>query len=450
MLRLIQRAWLALVLAGAVSSASAFSLLGPYDTWQTAALGYAITANADIGGPMNIHQEYRWDLRTVYYGFDSSFKAYFGQKGVDEVKKAIAILNNLPSASAMSSNLTEFPLDTRRANYYASALGLLDLKSATLGVLVEQMGLTSPERYAWTLRDASGTPIVYTVIKRNFDPVTLLPSSYVNGTLYTYVIFAGISAIGGGADAVPIPVDPLAFTYTAVASTMDGLWGGGISAGDFLTGLTRDDAGGLRFMYSGSGRYANYHIEGLVGTVTAAGIGQPWDPPGTNTNTIVTTALRPGVDKITFTEAKYDSVLGAFVTFTNTFTDYYVTNGTLQSQLVSRTISAPDILFTAADLGINGPGAPALFGRTDTTGWVNNATTNSASLTAGPGNIAPPITITYSELGPYQTVSGSTLTEANASVGLWWGSFDGTTNTPVVYPVGMSIQDLEQMVLGGN
>src|SRR5439155_706987 len=103
---------------------------------------------------------------------------------------AFAILNALPAFSKMSTKLDEFPLDTRRVNYRASALSLLDLKSTALGMLTEELGLASPDRYVWALRERRvivNLPF-YLVIKRNFDPVTLAPSSYVNGVLYTYGI----------------------------------------------------------------------------------------------------------------------------------------------------------------------------------------------------------------------------------------------------------------------
>src|SRR5262249_48087172 len=129
MLRYFQKMFLALAVAGAVHSAQAFSLLGPFATWQVGEIGYN-TFGFDIGGPMNLGEEYRWNIRTVTYGFDESFLNYFGQQGADAINKAIAILNSLPAFSKMSTNLSEFPTDTRRVNYRASALGLQDLKSA--------------------------------------------------------------------------------------------------------------------------------------------------------------------------------------------------------------------------------------------------------------------------------------------------------------------------------
>jgi hypothetical protein len=43
------------------------------------------------------------------------------------------------------------------------------------------------------------------------------------------------------------------------------------------------------------------------------------------------------------------------------------------------------------------------------------------------------------------------LDEASASRFLFWGSFDGTTNDPVVYPVGsIDLAEIERQVLGSD
>src|ERR1051325_3097239 len=159
MRRLAQQTALALAIFGAANSASAFSMLGPFDTWQVARIGYNIPENGDLGGPMNLGDEYRWNTRTITFGIDSSFKTYFGQRGVEEIRKAVAIINKLPPMSKVSSNISEFPTTSRGVNFQAAGLGLLDLKSAALGALVEQLGLASPERYAFTLRFRNANPI---------------------------------------------------------------------------------------------------------------------------------------------------------------------------------------------------------------------------------------------------------------------------------------------------
>jgi len=342
------------------------------------------------------------------------------------------------------------------------------MKSHVLGVMIGQLGLTSPERFTWTLRNrfVGPTAVYYTVIKRNFDPVTFNPSSYVNGVLYTYSI-GEFTAPAAFADAVETPADPLAFPFTAVASVMDGYWAGALGAGDFLTGLTRDDVAGLRYLY----RPSNYNIENLITNATAGvgaastagGGGSPWTPIlGTNTvtatntltvsNTIVTTALRPGVDKIAFVEANYDSQFGSFITFTNTYKDTYVTNGHLVSQTVSRAMTQPDIIFIASDLGIF-EFTPIAWTRSGTAGWANNSALNSQAALGGPGVIEPQVVITFSKVGPFlinYDTSAAYLSELGAIRGWVWGAFDGTTNDPVVFPEGLSVQELERMVLGGQ
>ncbi|TAL01029.1 MAG: hypothetical protein EPO07_08925 [Verrucomicrobia bacterium] len=450
MLRFIQRLILALALIGGATKASAFSMIGPFavdDTgavWQVQRIGY-LTILGDIGGPMNLGEEYRWNIPTIIYGYDESFLNYFGQQGVNEIEKAIAILNAVPAASKMSADLREFPTDTRRFNQRASALGLLDLKTQALGLLVEELGLASPERFVWTLRnrDVRGGITFYDVIKRNFDPVTLAPSSYVNDTLYTYTIFDPILP-GPFADAVEIPVDPLASTYTAVASSA-GLWGGFANYGEFYTGLTRDDMGGLRYLY----RKNNYNIENLLPDAIASG--GAWSPIVVGVTNVIgtnTPLLRPGVEKLVFKRGKYDSLLGSFITQQVNYKQDYIVNNRRLTLGSSRILNVPDVIFGAADIA-------AVLGsprgrRTDTGGWADNDAINGQFTLSGPGVIQPQIAIEFNKVGPLYQGNDSAavfLTEPGGILFYIWGSFDGTTNAPVVYPIGTSIEELEAQVL---
>jgi hypothetical protein len=463
-MRLTKKIFLSLAIIGVAGGASAFSLLGPFDTWQVGGLAYDPgNTGADLGGPMNLGDEYRWNSQIITYAFDPSFVNYFGQKGIDEVNKAMAIFNSLPPMSTLSSNLTEFSLDTQRVNYEASALVLLDLKSTVMGCLMEQLGLTGPERYTWTLRarvPIAGTPdFQYTVIKRNFDPVTWSPTSFVNGTLYTYriedplIINAQMFA-----DAVEIPVDPLEIGYTSVASANAALWGGVlVLPGEFLTGFTRDDVGGLRYLYAGgknkNGRRTNLNVENLIPGTTAPTGGSPFGAPGGGGVPAVPVdlAVRPGVDKIHFKQLKFDNGgFGFFITVTNTYKDTYMTNSHLVTQKVQRImVGGPDILFAADDIGVAG-GIPIAFARA--VNFVNNSAANSSVVTAGPGQLNPPTVIVFNKVGPFLiNQSPDLIDEANvAAVGFVWGSYDGTTNPPTVYPSGSSIQDLVQQVLNGG
>jgi hypothetical protein len=459
---------LGVVLAGSVQQAGAFSLFGPWETWMTANEGYQLPY--DIGGPMNLGEEYRYNLPLLTYGFDESFLNYFGSKGVEEVEKAIKILNDLPAFSQMSAELKEYPLDTRRFNHKAGALYLYDLKSFTLGALLEQIGLAPAERYAWTLRSrvVIGNIPIYVVIKRNFDPVyPYAPTAYVNGVLYTYLTLQTWTT--PAYEAVELDVDPSLPSVSSVSSSM--ICGGTVLAmgyfvdnepGLFYTALTRDDVGGLRYIYRASN--ANVEVGSTNTTLAAAGskvgnylIGpgnsSPWTVPGV-TNAVGTNlppvdpVLRPGIDKLTFVRVDYNSMVGSWVLLTNRWIDYYITNSTIHSQLLERTITQPDILFAAGDIGVIGlTGIPYAFYRSMS--WLNNDAINGIWTLAGPGNLRPPGVLVFSKLGQWLINIGDGG-EPDAFPTWWWGSYDGTTNEPVVYPQGARIRDLERIIMSGR
>ncbi|MGC8744196.1 MAG: hypothetical protein ACP5T0_09995 [Verrucomicrobiia bacterium] len=464
MLKMFKKLALAILLAAIPAGGGyAFSLLGPFDTWQAANIGYQLPG--DIGGPMNLGEEYRWDVPVVVYAYDESFLNYFGQRGTEEIDKAFAILNSLPPVSQMSSNLAEFPLEARRINYAAQAMGIIDIKSTALGLIVEAMGLADPVRYTWCLR-ARGTYTVagqtytnYLVIKRNFDAVTWTNSSYVNGILYTYQIQEPLQP-GDYADAVEQVADPLFSVFRLPVAYF-----GGTAAmpGEFLTGLTRDDVGGLRYIY----RADNYNVETMPPTVTNyfGGLGQGYtiyfptnyaqagltNLLGNLTNGPIATGLRPGLEKITFQRGNYDSLLGQFfITNVYDYIDYVITNNTSIKQYVRRVVTAPDILFLAEDLGvIQAVGAIEPVALNRTAGFVSNAQLNGQTAQAGPGVIRGPITISFTTLYPafLNDTSYFFLTEDAAFQSSVWGSFDGSTNAPIIYPNYISIRDIERQVL---
>lgn len=229
---------------------AAFALLGPFEAYQIPALTYQ--SAGELGGPQNLAEEYRRNTPVIYYTFDSTFIEYFGSNGIAAIEQAFEIFNGLTNVSGYSTSLDEFPLEAQRYNFRAQALSLTDLKSHALNLISEQIGLAEPERYTWTLRARSVGPggcpgdVGYAVIKRNFEvsPTALdqlQASSYVNGTLYSYFIQEFCTGTPFLADAVEFPVDPLANTYTAVASDIR-------LDGSFFTGLTRDDVAGMRYL----------------------------------------------------------------------------------------------------------------------------------------------------------------------------------------------------------
>jgi hypothetical protein len=253
-----------------------FALLGPVanggeDAYQVTEIGYNPLPNGGappyfidglMTGPKNLSEGYRHNTPVMYYAFDETFSGYFGANGEAAVDQAFAILNNLTNVSAYSTSLSEFPLNSESINYTAQSLGLLDLKSVTLSLLLEQLGLADAVRYVWALHDRYQLPnttcpvgLEYLVIQRNFDfiasPLNQLQySAYVNGELYSYYIPVDLCGVSPPSppdvDAIEIPVDPLA-NNPPVAS------GDGEDAlilGYFYTGLTRDDVGGLRYLIS--------------------------------------------------------------------------------------------------------------------------------------------------------------------------------------------------------
>lgn len=236
------------LLAG-IQSAHGFALLGPKEAYQIRALGFIEDFSES---PKNLGEEYRINIKTLFYAFDANFLDYFGSNGVYAVDSAVQMLNGLTNVSSYSSELSEFPLEEMRLNYTASALHLMDLKSCTLEILVERLGLANPEEFIWNLRNAVVPPgaqcpnLLYTVIMRNFDPTTLLPTPYVNGNLFTYIILQGCNP--QEAIALEEKVYDTQTTGSAVATGKimfndPSYWGW------FHTGLTRDDIGALRYLY---------------------------------------------------------------------------------------------------------------------------------------------------------------------------------------------------------
>src|SRR5437660_1432479 len=128
-------------LAASAWSSFGFSLAGPLisEPYQVIEIAYQLLG--DIVTPKNLGEEYRRTTPVVYYYFDANFRDYFGSNVVAEVEKAIAIFNNLSNVSDYSATMTEVPNQSLRENYRAEALALEDVKSYTLGLLCEQMGL---------------------------------------------------------------------------------------------------------------------------------------------------------------------------------------------------------------------------------------------------------------------------------------------------------------------
>jgi hypothetical protein len=105
-------------------------------------------------------------------------------------------------------------------------------------------------------------------------------------------------------------------------------------------------------------------------------------------------------------------------------------------------VTHPDILFSAADLG--GGVTPTVF-RTAPT-W--DLTGEQPNL-SGPGNIRGQVNIQFNKVGPIYVNGAYPLyvDQAGGILVFIWASYDGTTNAPVIYPIGTSIANLENQAL---
>jgi hypothetical protein len=264
----------ALLVGVGVRPGFSFAFWGTPEAYQTALLGYDrivlidypengwivfISDNEPSYHPHNLGEEYRWNVPLLYYSYDPTFLDYFGSNGVRAVDSAVGILNSLQNVDTYGGDLSEFPLDEIRFNSTAVALDLFDIKSAALEMLVQRLGLADPQHWMFTVRDRVALPTLpcpyfdYQVVQRNFDPVTFAPSPYLNGELFTYFIEQLCSPDPIRSDAIERVVDPFSDYDTAVATpkiTLPNI----TYYGMFHTGLTRDDVGGLRYLYSSTNR----------------------------------------------------------------------------------------------------------------------------------------------------------------------------------------------------
>jgi hypothetical protein len=458
--KLTQSLCLLLALAAA-QRASAFTVWGPLEVWQTADLDYGVRyyyinvqllsglGTTENGGPKELGFGSRLTTPIVTYAFDSTFLDYFGAQGVAAVDSAMKVLNGLPAAS--SANLANFITDGNEPiNYTAQALDMLDIKSTVLWLMLEHMGLLGETHVFDLVQRAliTGSALPcdyeYSVINRNYDPITYDPSFYVNGRQYWY-IDQDLCPVGiNVGDAVEYPLDSTTPSYTAVATPE------GLQLGGYYLNLTRDDMGGLRYIYKKN----NYVFQAMDSNTVSLPFNSSWEEVGvSNAITGISNfaGVLGGVEKVTFVKVAYNSLLGTnFAPINFNYSIPFVTNFTLGKLQVTRTITAPDILFTAANL-IN---SEALFNYTSL--LRTNAFIASGYVSPGggvvPGTISAPLLIVLNNVGPlYLNINPNLLSSLDyyEQPVFNWGTFDGSTNPPTLYPTGSSLAELEQQVVTG-
>jgi hypothetical protein len=124
----------------------------------------------------------------------------------------------------------------------------------------------------------------------------------------------------------------------------------------------------------------------------------------------------------------------------------------LEARIFQRTLTTPDIILSAADLAV-GPAGNNFVG-TVTRPVPNYEIANILPGLAGPGVIDGQTTFTFNKVGPvfyngpFPDTNGFTdLVDQTTQVpALQWASFDSSTNLPILYPNGTTIQELENQM----
>ena len=295
-----------IALAALVLPANAFVLIGPADpggfedtlAWP-GAQGGVTSANMtdDLGTPKELDMFYRWTCPHLTYGFDSSFVQYFGSDGIAAVTDAMNVLNDFFSpADGSYDGVSRLNLarhgfagnyNTAWLNGTAYNQNLIDLKSLTLGIMVNYLGLGNPYRHAFTATNAiqpvsGASGLVFSVGLKNYDPVSLEQSDVINGVQFSYRLIhdQAPGVVANTNTMASMTMDMEEFTadtsgnaFSAVSATVDAFYGATslvwtdppsiFGFGVFYDGLnamggmykprhalTYDDAGGLKYLYS--------------------------------------------------------------------------------------------------------------------------------------------------------------------------------------------------------
>lgn len=175
-------------------------------------------------------------------------------------------------------------------------------------------------------------------------------------------------------------------------------------------------------------------------------------------------ALRRGIGRVEFIRANYDSLLGQyFQPQTNNYSMVMITNGQPVTEYYQRVVEHPDFLFSAEDMTIPAPPVYpyGLYATVPTPNFDQSAIQGNL---AGPGTIIPGgMQFTFNKnlnsslylngsLNNYgystnQFLNQGTQVSLAQFYGTAWGSFDDSTNLPVVYPDSSSLASLMNQVV---
>ena len=279
---------------------NAFVLVGPMDPAELASGGIDFNYTDDLGGPKELKTFFRWNIPLLTYSFDASFMQYFGLEGREAVKEAFTAVNDFFENDEYSG-VSELELTAHgfRSNYNTAWMNttaknaqVIDIKSLAMGLIVNQLGLGNPYRYAFgihsTSTNSAGTQINFNVRQRNYDPITYKPSSLINNVNFSYRLIhdappsVGVTTLPTFADMEEFTTDTTGNAWTSLSAITDAFYGNTaifwteqptlFGFGIYYDGrnalgghykprhaLTYDDAGGLKYLY----RTNNYVYENL-------------------------------------------------------------------------------------------------------------------------------------------------------------------------------------------
>jgi hypothetical protein len=230
--------------------------------------------------------------------------------------------------------------------------------------------------------------------------------------------------------------------------------------GQFHTGLTRDDAACLKYLYQ------REHMKFETNVILATRGGGAWGSP-TNAGSNLVNGVRYGVNRIQYKRLNFDSLIGeVFQPITNTYSEQVITNGVEKTQYVRRTVSLPDVIFIAADLAswttetytfaLNSAGMGSVqlqySGSASPPSLISGfwAFAQTASIVGtdapGPGIWQPLRVFVLDNAGPINyNPNGFFVGETDAIPTYRWGSFGAGTNV-IVYPDGAAVGELEAQI----
>ena len=288
----IKAALAGVIMLGCMVSAEAFVLIGQPNPNETVLFNYTEEMGAPKSIDRGVKRLFRWNIPYFTYSFDASFVYYFGEDGMNAVHDAFGVVNDFFENDDYSG-VSELDLarhgflgnyNTTWINTTAENAQIIDIKSLTLGMLVNQLGLGNSHRFAFSITgtNASTTAannLTFLTELRNYDPITHLPTQYINNVKYSYrLVHDGGNATIGAlptftvVDMEEFTTDTTGNAWSSVAGIADSFYGNtslfwtdtpslfnfgvyydGMNAmgGHFKPrhALTYDDAGGLKYLY---------------------------------------------------------------------------------------------------------------------------------------------------------------------------------------------------------